>query len=190
MTTFLSSCLDPPDIETILRTLRFLRDIQALKPLPQAAGPSTTSQSFSSIPLAQLSRMSQRQRDRVIASAIEAGKAEVAGGSADKSAPVEEDNDVLTPLGHHLANFPLDPQCAKLLILGALFCCLQPALAVAACLAFKDPFEMPFGKEDLADKKRREFAEDSMSDHWAFYSALRVRISFFLHCLIIMCTDN
>ncbi|VDL26538.1 unnamed protein product [Hymenolepis diminuta] len=171
VTTFLSGCLDPPDLETILRTLHFLRDIQALKPLPPAAQPYSGPSSSSSIPVAQLSRMSKRQRERVMASAIESGKAAVAAESADSA--VEEDNDVLTPLGHHLANFPLDPQCAKLLILGALFCCLQPALAVAACLAFKDPFEVPLGQEAVADAKRREFAEDSQSDHWAFYSALR-----------------
>lgn len=174
MTTFLSGCLDPPDLETILRTLHFLRDIQALKPLPATAQPYSGPSSSSSIPVAQLSRMSKRQRDRVMASAIESGKATVAAESGDTA--VEEDNDVLTPLGHHLANFPLDPQCAKLLILGALFCCLQPALAVAACLAFKDPFEVPLGQEAVADAKRREFAEDSQSDHWAFYSALRVSL--------------
>ncbi|KAM3186115.1 hypothetical protein ACTXT7_004994 [Hymenolepis weldensis] len=171
VTTFLSGCLDPPDLETILRTLHFLRDIQALKPLPPAAQPNSGPSSSSSIPVAQLSRVSKRQRDRVMASAIESGKATVAAESADRA--VEEDHDVLTPLGHHLANFPLDPQCAKLLILGSLFCCLQPALAVAACLAFKDPFEVPLGQEAVADAKRREFAEDSQSDHWAFYSALR-----------------
>nr|CDS28940.1 hypothetical protein HmN_000211900 [Hymenolepis microstoma] len=170
VTTFLSGCLDPPDLETILRTLRFLRDIQALKPLPPPAQPNTGLSLPSSIPVAQLSRMSNRQRDRVMANAIEAGKAAVAAESVDI---LEEDNDVLTPLGHHLANLPLDPQCAKLLILGALFCCLQPALAVAACLSFKDPFEIPLGREATADAKRREFAEDTQSDHWAFYSALR-----------------
>ncbi|VDO11238.1 unnamed protein product [Rodentolepis nana] len=170
VTTFLSGCLDPPDLETILRTLRFLRDIQALKPLPPPAQLNTSLSSSSSIPVNQLSRMSKRQRDRVMTSAIEAGKAAVA---TDSVSTVEEDNDVLTPLGHHLANLPLDPQCAKLLILGALFCCLQPALVVAACLSFKDPFEIPLGQEATADAKRREFAEDSQSDHWAFFTALR-----------------
>lgn len=157
MASFLSSCMDPPDLETISRTLQFLRDIQALKPrLPLGTD---------SVPTAQLSRMSKRQRNRLLEGAIEVGTA---------GSPVAEDNDVLTPLGHHMANLPMDPQCAKLLILGAFFCCLKPALAVSACLAFKEPFEVPLGSEALADACRVELTEGSQSDHWAFYIALSV----------------
>ncbi|KAH9284317.1 ATP-dependent RNA helicase DHX36 [Echinococcus granulosus] len=155
VTSFLSSCMDPPDLETISRTLQFLRDIQALKPLVPLCNDS--------VPTAQLSRMSKRQRTRILEGAIEA---------ATSGSPVAEDNDVLTPLGHHLANLPLDPQCAKLLLLGAFFCCLKPALAVSACLAFKEPFEVPLGSEALADACRIKLTEGSQSDHWAFYVAL------------------
>lgn len=95
-----------------------------------------------------------------------------------------EEEDVLTPLGYHLAYFPLDPQCAKLLILGATFSCLQPALAVAACLTFKDPFDVPFEKEEEADRKKREFADNSRSDHWAFYMALKAWVFSCVHCIL------
>uniref|UniRef100_A0A158R9G9 ATP-dependent RNA helicase DHX36 n=1 Tax=Taenia asiatica TaxID=60517 RepID=A0A158R9G9_TAEAS len=173
VTSFLSSCMNSPELETISRTLQFLRDIQALKPrLP----PCTDS-----VPTAQLSRMSKRQRNRLLEGAIEVATAR---------SPAAEDNDVLTPLGHHMANLPMDPQCAKLLILGAFFCCLKPALAVSACLAFKEPFEVPLGSEALASECRAELTEGSQSDHWAFYIALSQYLSLREHEKYGYCRKN
>ncbi|KAL5970267.1 ATP-dependent DNA/RNA helicase DHX36 [Taenia solium] len=173
VTSFLSSCMNPPELETISRTLQFLRDIQALKPrLPPC---------MDSVPTAQLSRMSKRQRNRLLEGAIEVATAR---------SPVAEDNDVLTPLGHHMANLPMDPQCAKLLILGAFFCCLKPALAVSACLAFKEPFEVPLGSEALASACRAELTEGSQSDHWAFYVALSQYLSLHEHEKYGYCRKN
>uniref|UniRef100_A0A5K3F875 Helicase C-terminal domain-containing protein n=1 Tax=Mesocestoides corti TaxID=53468 RepID=A0A5K3F875_MESCO len=168
VTSFLANCMDPPALEAVRSTLKFLRDIQALKP-PNPSGPDSPTGS-TSVPVARLSTMKKKQRDRLVAGAIEAGKTSVAG--ARNQSEEDYDNDVLTPLGHHLANLPMDPQCAKLLILGTLFCCLKPALAVAACLAFKEPFEVPIGSEAAADRRRAELTEGSQSDHWGFYVAL------------------
>ena len=49
----------------------------------------------------------------------------------------------LTPLGFHLARLPMDPQTGKMLIMAALFSCLDPVLTVASCLSFKEPFVVP-----------------------------------------------
>lgn len=147
----------------ISRTLQFLRDIQALKSLSPTSALAASSETQ---PL-NTNRMTNKQRKRHFNSTIEAGRAEVAATAA-------EDDDVLTPLGYHLANMPLDPQCAKLLILGAVFGCLRPTVAVAACLTFKDPFEVPMGCQDAADRVRTELAEESQSDHWTYHAVLSV----------------
>ncbi|VDN09203.1 unnamed protein product [Dibothriocephalus latus] len=113
--------------------------------------------------------MSKKQRQRLMNSAIQNGLS-----SVNATPILPADNDRLTSLGYHLANLPLEPQCAKLLILGALFCCLEPILAVAACLAFKDPFEVPLDKQAIGDRRRQELAGDSMSDHWVYHVVLSV----------------
>ncbi|XP_049875313.1 putative ATP-dependent RNA helicase DHX57 [Pectinophora gossypiella] len=64
----------------------------------------------------------------------------------------------LTPLGRHLAALPVDVRIGKLMLFGAIFCCVDSALTMAACLSHKNPFVAPFGKKSEADAKRREFA--------------------------------
>jgi HrpA-like helicases len=49
----------------------------------------------------------------------------------------------LTPLGFHLARLPLDPQTGKMILMGALFSCVDPIFSVAASLSFKDAFLVP-----------------------------------------------
>ncbi|KAG8535344.1 hypothetical protein GDO81_028761, partial [Engystomops pustulosus] len=49
----------------------------------------------------------------------------------------------LTPLGFHLARLPVEPHIGKMILFGALFCCLDPVLTIAASLSFKDPFIIP-----------------------------------------------
>lgn len=52
----------------------------------------------------------------------------------------------LTPLGYHLACLPVDVRIGKLMLFGAIFRCLDPALTIAASLAFKSPFvRQPLG---------------------------------------------
>ncbi|XP_052750294.1 putative ATP-dependent RNA helicase DHX57 [Galleria mellonella] len=64
----------------------------------------------------------------------------------------------LTALGKHLAALPVDVRIGKLMLFGAIFCCVDSALTMAACLSYKSPFVAPFGKKSEADAKRREFA--------------------------------
>lgn len=72
----------------------------------------------------------------------------------------------LTPLGFHLAQLPMDPQTGKMILLGAIFSCLDPVLSVAASLSFKDAFVVPLGKEEIVDKIKRKLAGESRSDHF------------------------
>ena len=83
-----------------------------------------------------------------------------------------DDDERLTPLGFHLAELPMDPQTGKMILLGAIFSCLDPVLSVAASLSFKDAFVIPLGKEYLADQRRFALSEDSKSDHLMLANAI------------------
>ncbi|KAJ8923410.1 hypothetical protein NQ315_001968, partial [Exocentrus adspersus] len=78
----------------------------------------------------------------------------------------------LTPLGYHLAKLSVAPQLGKMIILGAIFSCLNPILSVAASLDFKDAFQIPLGKEKQADMMKVELAGDWKSDHLLLHKAL------------------
>ena len=78
---------------------------------------------------------------------------------------VEKGDEILTPLGYHLAKLPMDPQTGKMILLGAIFSCLDPILSVAASLSFKDAFVIPIGKENIVDKRRLELSRNTKSDH-------------------------
>ncbi|KFO27909.1 Putative ATP-dependent RNA helicase DHX36 [Fukomys damarensis] len=79
----------------------------------------------------------------------------------------------LTPLGVHLARLPVEPHIGKMILFGALFCCLDPVLTIAASLSFKDPFVIPLGKEKIADARRKELAKESRSDHLTVVNAFQ-----------------
>lgn len=57
------------------------------------------------------------------------------------------------------------------MIYGALFCCIEPALTIAASMSARNPFVSPFDKRDEADAARKQFAEDG-SDHLAILLAV------------------
>ncbi|XP_077399791.1 putative ATP-dependent RNA helicase DHX57 [Vanacampus margaritifer] len=78
----------------------------------------------------------------------------------------------LTPLGYHLASLPVDVRVGKLMLFGAIFRCLDPALTIAASLAFKSPFVSPWDKREEANEKKLAFAVVS-SDHLALLQAYK-----------------
>lgn len=45
---------------------------------------------------------------------------------------------------------PVEPKLGKMLILGAIFNCLDPVMTVVAGLSMRDPFLMPFDKKDVS----------------------------------------
>ncbi|KAH9637465.1 hypothetical protein HF086_012078 [Spodoptera exigua] len=71
----------------------------------------------------------------------------------------------LTALGKHLAALPVDVRIGKLMLFGAIFCCVDSALTMAAFLSHKSPFSE-------ADAKRRDFA-CSQSDQLTTLRAYR-----------------
>jgi ATP-dependent RNA helicase DHX29 len=81
----------------------------------------------------------------------------------------------LTPLGAQLGGFPADAHLAKMVLLGALFKCMDPVLTVAATLSYKSPFVRPFGKETEAGAARAKFktGDSDFLSYWAVYSTWR-----------------
>ncbi|KAG5556410.1 hypothetical protein RHGRI_006865 [Rhododendron griersonianum] len=82
-----------------------------------------------------------------------------------------DDSEELTPLGRHLCTLPLDPNIGKMLLMGSIFQCLNPALTIASALAHRDPFVLPINRKEEADAAKRSFAGDSCSDHIALLKA-------------------
>lgn len=52
--------------------------------------------------------------------------------------------------GQNLSVLPVEPKLGKMLILGAMFKCLDPIMTVVAGLSVRDPFLMPFDKKDVS----------------------------------------
>ncbi|KAF1815720.1 P-loop containing nucleoside triphosphate hydrolase protein [Eremomyces bilateralis CBS 781.70] len=88
------------------------------------------------------------------------------------------DGDELTALGRHLSMIPADLRCAKLMVYGAMFGCLEPCLTIASILTTKSPFVSPMDKRDQAKAARASFGGnqgDLIADLRAFesYSSMR-----------------
>ncbi|XP_030852268.1 ATP-dependent DNA/RNA helicase DHX36 [Strongylocentrotus purpuratus] len=83
-----------------------------------------------------------------------------------------DDNEDLTALGYHLSRLPVEPRIGKMMLFGAMFCCLDPILTIAASLSWKDPFYIPLGKERLADERRRVLSNNTRSDHLMLANAM------------------
>ena len=76
----------------------------------------------------------------------------------------------LTPLGFHLATLPVDPRIGKVIIYGALFSCIEPALTIAAAMSSKSPFISSFENREAADRARQSLSLDG-SDHLTILNA-------------------
>jgi ATP-dependent RNA helicase DHX29 len=90
------------------------------------------------------------------------------------------ETEALTPLGHHLAQLPMDVRLGKLLLVASCLGCLSPALSIAACLAHKSPFLSSLQQQSGADAARGALAASSsgtiaagqQSDHLVMAAAL------------------
>ncbi|XP_031265566.1 DExH-box ATP-dependent RNA helicase DExH5, mitochondrial isoform X3 [Pistacia vera] len=81
-----------------------------------------------------------------------------------------DQNEDLTALGRYLTVLPMEPKLGKMLILGAIFKCLEPVLTIVAGLSVRDPFLAPVDKRDLAEAAKSQFSHDH-SDHLALVRA-------------------
>ena len=68
------------------------------------------------------------------------------------------DDNHLTGLGRYLAIIPADLRCAKLLIYGSIFSCMDACLTIAAILTCRSPFTSPRDKREEAKEARSSFS--------------------------------
>jgi ATP-dependent helicase HrpA len=73
----------------------------------------------------------------------------------------------LTPIGRKLAQLPLDPRLARMVLEADRNGCLREVLVVVAALSIQDPRERPADRQQAADEQHRRFA-DNDSDFLAY----------------------
>lgn len=61
---------------------------------------------------------------------------------------IEEQGELLTPLGYHLASLPVDVRIGKMLLYACVLGCIDSVMTVAACISGKSPFYAPFDERD------------------------------------------
>lgn len=68
----------------------------------------------------------------------------------------------ITPIGHQIAKFPLDPRLARMLVSAARLGVLREILIIVSFLSIQDPRERPLQFQQKADEAhRKDFHEDS-----------------------------
>lgn len=73
----------------------------------------------------------------------------------------------LSPLGRQLAQLPLDPRLARMVLEARNNACVREVMVIAAALSIQDPRERPMDKKQASDEKHRRFA-DKESDFIAY----------------------
>ncbi|QCR36052.1 ATP-dependent RNA helicase HrpA [Nissabacter sp. SGAir0207] len=73
----------------------------------------------------------------------------------------------LTPLGRQLAQLPIDPRLARMVLEAQKNGCVREVMIITSALSIQDPRERPLDKQQASDEKHRRFA-DKESDFLAF----------------------
>ncbi|MFC5662999.1 ATP-dependent RNA helicase HrpA [Kitasatospora misakiensis] len=87
--------------------------------------------------------------------------------------PAEKDvRKRLTPLGRQLAQLPVDPRMARMVLEADRNGCVRDVMVIAAALSIQDPRERPAEKRQAADERHRRFSSES-SDFLSFLAMWR-----------------
>jgi len=73
----------------------------------------------------------------------------------------------LTKQGRQLAQLPIDPRLARMVLAAQKNGCVREVMIIASALSIQDPRERPLDKQQAADEKHRRFA-DKNSDFLSF----------------------
>ncbi|KAF7585860.1 hypothetical protein BBP40_009961 [Aspergillus hancockii] len=68
------------------------------------------------------------------------------------------DHDKMTALGRYLSMIPADLRCAKLMVYGSIFGCIDNCITISAILTVKSPFVSPRERRDEADAAKASFS--------------------------------
>lgn len=80
--------------------------------------------------------------------------------SSLKEVGAVNENEELTPLGHHLAKLPVDLLLGKMMLYGAIFGCLSPILSIAAFLSHKSPFVHLKEEREVVERSKLAILSD------------------------------
>ena len=103
-----------------------------------------------------------------------------------------DDEGLLTKLGRRMAEFPLEPQLAKLLIQSCHLGCSDEAITIVSMLSVQNVFYRPKEKQTLADQKKAKFHQpegdhltllavynawknNAFSSHWCYENFVQAR---------------
>ncbi|WP_371653837.1 MULTISPECIES: ATP-dependent RNA helicase HrpA [unclassified Streptomyces] len=87
--------------------------------------------------------------------------------------PAEKDpRKRLTPMGRKLAQLPVDPRLARMVLEADKNGCVREVMVIAAALSIQDPRERPSDKQTQADQQHARF-KDETSDFLAFLNLWR-----------------
>ncbi len=75
-----------------------------------------------------------------------------------------DDEGLLTRLGRKMAEFPLEPQLSKMLIMSVELSCAEEILTVVSMISVENPFYRPKDKQAQADMKKAKFHQ-AEGDH-------------------------
>ncbi|MBB4762236.1 ATP-dependent RNA helicase HrpA [Amorphoplanes digitatis] len=78
----------------------------------------------------------------------------------------------LTPMGRQLAQLPVDPRLARMVIEADKQDCLAEVMVITAALSIQDPRERPADRQQQADEKHARFA-DKESDFFSYLNLWR-----------------
>ncbi len=87
-------------------------------------------------------------------------------GAIDQNATVKG-NYCLTLIGRQLAQLPVDPRLARMVLEARHHGCVREVMVITSALSIQDPRERPLEKQQASDEKHRRFA-DKDSDFIAF----------------------
>ena len=82
------------------------------------------------------------------------------------------DDGRLTPLGRQLAQLPVDPRLARMVVEADKHDCVGEVMVIAAALSIQDPRERPVDKQQQADEKHARFT-DKDSDFFSYLNLWR-----------------
>ncbi|GGO81147.1 ATP-dependent helicase [Marinobacterium nitratireducens] len=93
-----------------------------------------------------------------------------------------DDRRRITGLGRQLSKLPVDPRIGRMVLEGATQGALREVLIVASALSSQDPRERPLDKQQAADEKHRQYADDesdfvTLLNLWTLYEEQRQELS-------------
>ncbi|MFD4999759.1 ATP-dependent RNA helicase HrpA [Streptomyces buecherae] len=176
--------IDPPDRRNIKDGIDLLHELGAIEPQRQPADQSTADQSADQTsdqpaeqgepgggeePAAARPPADDRADDRGDDRADRrGGKGRGGGRGPGRKGRGQQ----LTPLGRKLAQFPVDPRLARMILAADSNGCAREVIVIAAALSIQDPRERPADKQAQADQQHARF-KDETSDFLALLNLWR-----------------